>query len=486
MAQVLLIDDDQGMFTGLEALVVGEDIELTPATTLQAGLQISQAKAFDLILLKDRLPDGTITEILPSLAKANGTPELIAYTRCGDPNEAEHLLTNGFWDYLIDPQPDQALLELLHNAIGYHREKTASREILLNGDLGKLMKTEGIIGSSKEMQRCLDMVPKAAQSDANVLITGESGTGKELFASAIHRLSHRSTKSLVVVDCASLPRELVESILFGHRKGSFTGADQSREGLVKQADGGTLFLDEIGELPMEVQKKFLRVIQERVFRPVGGSEEITSNFHLIAATNRNLREMCDQKSFREDLLFRLQSFHIELPTLRSRPGDITELAYHYSARYCRFRKIKEKKFSPDFLMILKQYEWPGNVRELFNALESSFASALENNTLYPLHLPTRIRVQVTRDALKAIPPNMPSSHKIRDITIDGVMPKLQTLRDRVIEETELEYLRRLAAMTSGNLNQALKISGLSRSRLYNLFKKHRISLKNWDKPILDA
>jgi len=484
MAKVLLVDDDRSMFVSLAALVAGEDISVTHAPTLKEGLILSQASSFDLILLKDRLPDGAVSKVNNSLRDAPGTPELIVYTRNGDPNEAAQLLSSGFWDYLINPVPDRNLLALLDNALRYHREKLASY-VATNGDLCQLLKNEGIVGSSRELQRCLDMVPKAAQSEANVLITGESGTGKELFASAIHRLSHRSGKSLVVVDCAALPRDLVESILFGHRKGSFTGADQSREGLVKQADGGTLFLDEIGELPMEVQKKFLRVLQERVFRPVGGSEEVTSNFHLIAATNRDLRAMCDQKSFREDLLFRLQAFHIELPTLRSRPGDITELAYHYSERYRHYRKLKEKKFSPDFLMILKQYEWPGNVRELFHALESAFTTAQDNNTLYPMHLPLRIRIQVTRDALKAVQPAgvvSPSSGKSGN---EGVLPKLQMLRDRVIEETELEYLRRLAAMTGGNINQALKISGLSRSRLYNLYKKYRLSLKNWDRQVSD-
>ncbi|NTV13104.1 MAG: sigma-54-dependent Fis family transcriptional regulator [Desulfobulbaceae bacterium] len=481
VAQILLVDDDWDMFTGLEALASGEEIRLTRATNLQQGLQLNQTFSFDLVLLKDRLPDGAAAETITAWRNAAGAPELIVYTRNGDPNEAEHLLNNGCWDYLLNPSPDQALLEILHSAIRYRREKMANREEN-HGDLCQFLKNEGVVGSSQELQRCLDMVPKAAQSDANILITGESGTGKELFASAIHRLSNRAAKSLVVVDCAALPRDLVESILFGHRKGAFTGADQNREGLIKQADGGTLFLDEIGELPMSVQKKFLRVLQERRFRPVGGSTEVTSNFHLIAATNRNLRAMCEQKSFREDLLFRLQTFHIELPALRARPSDITELAYHFNERHSHYCKLKEKKFSPDFLMTLKHYEWPGNVRELFNALESAITSAQGNDTLYPTHLPTQIRVQVARKALRRVPPPEAPAPKTGMNHKDGALLQLQTLRDKVIEETEQDYLRKLAAMTGGNLNQALKISGLSRSRLYNLFKKYGISLKNGDRP----
>lgn len=484
MAQILLIDNDREMLAGLEALTLAEDIRLTRASSLQQGLKLTRAFVFDLVILKDRLPDGAASEAISILRGSVGSPEVIVYTRHGDPNEAEHLLSNGCWDYLINPSPDQALLEMLHNAIRYHQENMAGLDAN-HGDICQFLKNEGVVGSSPEMQRCLDMVPKAAQSDANILITGESGTGKELFASAIHRLSPRAAKSLVIVDCASLPRDLVESILFGHRKGSFTGAEQSREGLIKQADGGTLFLDEIGELPLDTQKKFLRVLQERVFRPVGGNEEVASNFHLIAATNRNLRSMCDQKFFREDLLFRLQTFHIELPPLRHRPGDITELAYHYSERYSHYRKLKEKKFSPDFLMTLKHYGWPGNVRELFNALESAFTTAQENDTLYPMHLPTRIRVQVAHNSLRAMQASEAQPPKTSLGNTDMVLPKLQTLRDRVIEETEQEYLRRLAASTGGNLAQALKISGLSRSRLYNLYQKYGVSLKNWDRPTPD-
>ena len=182
---------------------------------------------------------------------------------------------------------------------------------------------------------CLDLVAQAAKSDANVLITGETGTGKELFALAIHNNSRRARNSFVVVDCAALPKNLVESVLFGHEKGAFTSADRAQEGLIRQADGGTLFLDEVGELSPSVQKSFLRVLQERRFRPVGGKEEIKSNFRLIAASNRDLNDLVQRKQFREDLLFRLRTLTIELPPLRERLEDIKELAQHYIARFAR-------------------------------------------------------------------------------------------------------------------------------------------------------
>jgi two-component system NtrC family response regulator len=475
VATVLLVDDDRDMFTGLEAMAAAEGIGMAHAPSLREAIRLQSAFAYDLILIKDRLPDGVVTEAIPSLCNA-ATPEMIVYTRGGNPVEAELILNIGCWDYLIDPTPGPGLLDLIQNAIRYHQEKLANCGPN-RGDLCKLLQNEGMIGNSQPMQQCLDLVPKAAKSDVNVLITGESGTGKELFASAIHRLSPRSAKKLVVVDCAALPKELVESILFGNDKGAFTGADKNREGLVKQADGGTLFLDEVGELPLELQKKFLRVLQERTFRPVGGREEISSNFRLIAATNKNLRGMCEKKTFREDLLFRLQTFHLELPPLRVRANDITELAYYFEERHNRYSKGGEKKFSPDFLMILKQYDWPGNVRELFHALEYAILTAQDNTTLYPMHLPTNIRVQVTRNALNArqAPESRPADAGNRDHS--GSLPLLHTLRERVIEDTEKEYLKKLVTLVAGDIRRAQMISGLSRSRLYNLLNKYGISLK---------
>lgn len=476
VAQVLLVDDDREMFTGLKTLASTGGIRLTHAPTLLEGIRLNSAFSYDLVLLKDRMSDGEISTAISSLRDVAGSPELIVYTRAGDPREAELILNHGCWDYLIDPTPDSTLLDLLHSAIRYRQEKLADKG-RDRSDICKLLQNEGMVGSSQAMQQCLDLLPKAANSDANVLVTGESGTGKELFASAIHRLSARAAKKLVVVDCAALPRELVESILFGHEKGSFTGADRNREGLVAQADGGTLFLDEVGELPLETQKKFLRVLQERAFRPVGGREEVSSNFRLIAATNKNLRKMCEKSTFREDLLFRLQTFHLELPPLRLRPNDITELAYYFCERHTHYCKTGAKKFSTDLLMLLKQYEWPGNVRELFHALEYAISTSHESETLYPMHLPTHIRVQVTRKILNAKSSPADKPNDINTYEQPDTLPLLHTLRERALEDTEQQYLRKLATITDGDVKRALSISGLSRSRLYTLLKKYGVSLK---------
>ena len=332
------------------------------------------------------------------------------------------------------------------------------------------LKRQGIVGNSPSIMACLERVAHAAGYDASVLITGETGTGKEGFAWAIHENSRRADKNFVVVDCATLSDTLVESVLFGYQKGAFTGADRSREGLIKQADGGTLFLDEIGELPLAVQKAFLRVLQERRFRPLGGKEELRSDFRLVAATNRDLDTMVRDGQFRSDLLYRIRSFTIELPPLREHPEDIQALVTYHASRLAERHGDKVLNFSPEFLDALKAYKWPGNVRELVNALERIMAEAGEDTTVFPKDLPSHIRVQMARSAVggkatasKAVP--LPED--------TGHLPKLQDLRDDAIARVEKQYLRDLMAVAGDNIKQACAISGLSRSRLYELIKKYQ-------------
>ena len=332
----------------------------------------------------------------------------------------------------------------LVRALQYRDVKLAQKPLMT-------LKRQGIVGSSPSMMACLERVAHVAGSDASVLITGETGTGKEGFAWAIHENSRRADKNFVVVDCATLSDTLVESVLFGYQKGAFTGADRSREGLIKQADGGTLFLDEIGELPLAVQKAFLRVLQERRFRPLGGKEELRSDFRLVAATNRDLDAMVRDGQFRSDLLYRIRSFTIELPPLREHPEDIPALVTYHVSRLAERHGDKMLNFSPEFLDALKAYQWPGNVRELVNALERVLAEAGDDTTVFPKDLPSHIRVQMARSAVggkatarKAIP--------LQEDT--GPLPKLQDLRDDAIARVEKQYLRDLMAVAGDNIKQA--------------------------------
>ena len=251
----------------------------------------------------------------------------------------------------------------------------------------------------------------------------------------------------MVVDCTALPETLVESVLFGHEKGSFTGADRPQDGLVKQAHCGTLFLDEIGELPPSFKRSFLRVLQEHRFRPVGAKHELTSNFRVISATNRNLDEMIGEGAFRADLLFRLRTLTIDLPRLTERKEDIKELAMCHMARVCERYQIGTKGFSPDFLDALLAYDWPGNVRELVNAIERSITAAYHGPTLFPKHLPTDIRIKVARSAIR--------KESRRPAASDASLHLLAEYR----QTSERQYLQDLMFQTKGNIKDACLISG---------------------------
>jgi len=472
---VLVVDNDRNLFDCLEKRTSELGVRAIQAISLQDGLQKNATGCCDVILMRDKLPDGAACFHIKEFQVEHNAPEIIVYSTFGDPEQAELAFQCGVWDYVIDPSPESTLPDLLIRALRYRQNKSEEGDAQQREIRNQLLH-HGIIGGSKELQNCIDLTVQIAQSDGNVLIYGESGTGKELFASAIHHISPRSAGRLIIVDCAALPPTLVESILFGHAKGSFTGADKAQPGLIKQADGGTLFLDEISEMPLEIQKKFLRVIQERTFLPVGGSTETKSDFRLIAATNKDLQAMSEEGTFREDLLFRLKTFQIDLPPLRTRRRDITELAYYFRDTFCKRNKIKRKMFSPDYLMTLNQYDWPGNVRELFQAVERSITIAHNSNILYPKHLSAGIRIKVTRKKLQKQQESLDPPPGDNPFLIDlDDMPAMKEARHRAIEAQEIRYLETLLTATEGNIKKCCEISGLSRSRLYDLLKKYRLS-----------
>ena len=466
MAKILIIDDDKMICEALAEVIMplGHDVQWV--LTLKEGLKETRAKLYDVVFLDVRLPDGSGLDALANIREVPSHPEVIIITGEGDPDGAELAMQSGAWDYIEKPLSVQAITLPITRALQYREEKKASRSPLV-------LKRDDIIGNSARMKACLDLLAEAANSDASVLISGKTGTGKELFARAIHDNSPRAKKNFVVVDCAALPDTLVESMLFGHKKGAFTGADKPHDGLIKQADGGTLFLDEAGELPMSIQKAFLRVLQERRFRPIGGKQEVESNFRIVTATNRNLDNMVKRGQFREDLLFRLRAFIIDLPPLRERREDIRELALYYITKYSRRYGTGAKGVSPEFLGALAAYDWPGNVRELFNTLDSVLASAHQNPTLFPKHLPTSVRVHVARASVSHEDKSKLSSNGVVDSSM--VLAKLQDFRQSAIIEAEKQYLRNLMSFTQGNIKEACRVSGLSRPRLYALIKKHNIS-----------
>ncbi len=462
MAKILIIDDDPLVRESLARVVKKMDHEAFKAESLGTAREKLPTEPFDLVFCDVHMPDGSGLDILPEIRASATVPEVIIVTGYGDPDGAELAIKKGAWDYIEKPLSVKAVMLCIERALQYREKKRAARQpVALN--------IEGIVGSSSRIRTCLDLLAQAASSEANVLVSGETGTGKELFAWAIHNNSARSDRNFVVVDCAALPETLVESTLFGHVRGAFTGADKPRDGLVRQADGGTLFLDEIGELSISIQKAFLRVLQERRFRPVGGGQEVSSDFRLVAATNRRLEDLTRTGGFREDLLFRLRTFVLELPPLRETKEDIKDLMLHYLVRFCELYGSPMKGYSPDFLEVLMAYDWPGNVRELIQALEKAVISAKDEPMLFAKHLPDHIRIQLARaSVLQKRPPG--ASAEASPATDPSL--NLKDFREAEMARIEKDYLASLLRRTNGEVGEACRISGLSRSRLYTLLKKY--------------
>lgn len=466
MSDILIIDDDQDVSEMLREMVTRMGHQPDISSTVKDARQRVLARDYDVVFLDMRLPDGNGLDILPLMKEMNSAPEIIIITGHGDTDSAELAMKSGVWDFIQKPCSLSLMRMVLTRALQYREKKGLATKPPV------LLKLDKIVGSSLQLRNCFDLVAQAVQSDINVLIAGETGTGKELIARAIHNNSQRADKDFVVVDCAAMPENLVESMLFGHEKGAFTGADRSREGLIKTAHNGTLFLDEIGELPPLIQKSFLRVLQEHRFRPIGSSREEFSDFRLIAATNRKLDKMVANGQFRTDLLFRIQALTIELPPLRERKEDIKELTVHYLRRFCEGYGVAMKGITPEFFEALTAYEWPGNVRELVNVVDTAVCSALHEPTLYPKHLPTYMRVKLAHASLKEAEQTDEGSIQAEKKVVAS--KTLSAFREEIINEAEKQYLSELLDRTRNDIQEVCRISGLSRSRLYALLKKYNI------------
>ncbi|MCL7488597.1 MAG: sigma-54 dependent transcriptional regulator [Desulfobulbaceae bacterium] len=461
-AEILVVDDDQALCGMLIEHLRRSGHQADGANTLGEGIKLARSHAYDVVFLDVQMPDGNGLDYLPGFKDVSSCPEVIIITGKGDPNGARQAISSGAWSYIEKPHVIRDLLLHLTRALQYREEKQRIKTVPV------ALKRDNIIGHSQQIKICLDQVAKAAACDASVLITGETGTGKEVFAQAVHENSNRANNNFVVVDCAALPENLIESTLFGHSRGAFTGADHDKDGLVKHADGGTLFLDEVGELPPAMQKSFLRVLQEHSYRPVGGTREAKSNFRVIAATNRDLAERVHNGKFRSDLLFRLQGIWIKLPPLREHIEDIKELTTYYIHKLCHRYGLDSKGIAPDFINALSTYHWPGNVRELFQTLENVMAEAPHHPTLFARHLPDHLRVLQAQAGIKTPTPALPSDP---EITAADSLPPWRDYK----EHFELSYIRKLLEQTDGNVSAACRISGLSRTRLYQLMKKFDIS-----------
>ncbi len=459
MANILIVDDDSMLTEMLSEHLEHAGHRPVIAASLAQGIEQARAYAFDVIFLDVKLPDGNGLEAFPHFSETVSRPEIIIMTGSGDPDGAVKAIQSGAWSYLEKPHVLRNLLLPLTRALQYREEKEKF------GVIPVALKRDSIIGKAPCLTSCLDQLAKAAASEASVLITGETGTGKEVFARAIHDNSNRSKQAFVVVDCASLPETLIESTLFGHVKGAFTGADRTATGLIKMAHGGTLFLDEVGELPERIQKTFLRVLQEHRYRPIGGAHEEYSNFRVVAATNRDLSHDAESGTFRPDLLFRLRSLSLHLPPLRERKEDIRHLTRYFLARLCDRLKIAYKGVADEFFEYLTAYDWPGNVRELQQTLEQVFANAVHHPTLFAYHLPEHFRVRKTLAGMKSNSAVVQADNKELTATTP---PPWKTFK----AEQEKKYMQQLFYCSGGSIKKACALSGLSRARLYQLMNLH--------------
>lgn len=434
---------------------LGADVSF--ARNLSEALKKADEQAFDLVLLDVHLPDGNGIDAIPALLHRECPPLVIIMTAFSDPDGAELAIESGAWDYLPKPVSLKDLRLQVLRALEFQKQKKQAAACVL-------FDAPEIIGAGPAIRNCLIKAAQIVASDGNVLITGETGTGKELFARAIHENSDRRDGAFIVVDCSVLSETLIESVLFGHEKGAFTGADRTRKGLVALANGGTLFLDEVGELPGTMQSSFLRVLQEKAFRPVGSEKEVSSDFRVICATNRDLDQMAAQGGFRLDLLYRLKTFGLNLPPLRNRPEDIWPLASYQIEKACHHQQLPVKEVGPDFIETLKKYDWPGNVRELINTIEQSVTAARNEPTLFAFHLPAKIRAKLVRSRVgdgKAGPRSEGSG-------------RFAGTHREVLDRVEQESLAMTYAAEGGDIQRMLHRTGLSRTVLYRKLKQHGI------------
>ncbi|WP_320175436.1 sigma-54 dependent transcriptional regulator [Maridesulfovibrio sp.] len=465
MTDILIIDGNNSFTETLQRDLAHNNLPVDRCDSLSKAMAMLHLGSYKTVLLGDDLPDGDGMDYLSSIREIPSFPEVIILSSNRDPDTAERAIQNGAYHYLTKPPNKHCLLAQINLAMESHIEKSSAAK-------PAQFKREGIVGSSRRLKSCLNNAARAAASESSILINGETGTGKELFARAIHKNSKRRNKPFIVVDCAALPDTLAENLLFGHERGAYTSADSNSVGLVKQADGGTLFLDEVGELPLSLQKVFLRVLEGRTFRAVGSARETASDFRLLAATNKDLETMVENGQFRRDLLYRLLGSQIQLSSLRDISEDINELACHHIRRYCKRFQLPYRDFSPDFLEVLLQYDWPGNIRELVNTVEQAVTLSRNETTLHSHHLPKSMRARLAR---QTIGKNTANTSRIETAQTTTSLPDLKTYRNAHTAEIEKDYLIKLVEITDGDVAQGCRISGLSRARYYALMKQHGVS-----------
>jgi two-component system response regulator PilR (NtrC family) len=450
--QLLIVDDEQSMREFLEIMLSQEGYRVLLAANGEEGLDVYKKERPDLILTDVKMPGMDGLDLIKEVHAVDSGVPIIAITAYASASDAIRAVREGAYDYISKPFQIDELRVIVRNAL--EARKLREENIALRQSLESRQAFGEIVGKSSEMLEIFDLISKVAPSKAGVLIIGESGTGKELIAKAIHAKSNRSNKPFVTVNCSAIPETLLESELFGHVKGSFTGAVANKAGLVETANHGTLFLDEIGEVPLPVQAKLLRFLQERDFRRVGDNEDRKVDVRVIAATNRNLEEEMEKGNFREDLYYRLNVIRIRIPPLREREEDIPLLTDHFLKKFAAEQGKDIHKISSLALQILSNYTFPGNVRELENIIERC-VTLEQSDQLTAENLPTRLTERTEP---------RPSGLAL-ELSPEGID------LNKAMEDLERKLICRSLEMTGGNRSRAAKLLGVTlRSLRYRLVK----------------
>jgi two-component system NtrC family response regulator len=454
METLLIVDDEKNYLVVLEALLGPEGYEIVTADSARAALRLIKEGDIDLVLTDMKMPGMSGMELLDEAKKVKPEVPVIMMTAYGTIEMAVEAMKKRAFDYITKPFQNEELKLTIRKALENYRLIKENR--LLSQALSDRYKYGNIIGKSKPMLEIYDLIDKVAQSKASVLITGPSGTGKELIAKAIHYNSPRRERPFISVNCGALTETLLESELFGHERGAFTGAVALKKGRFELADEGTLFLDEVGEMPPPLQVKLLRVLQEMEFERVGGTKTITVDVRVISASNRNLKEDVANGLFREDLYYRLNVIHLEVPPLKERIEDIRLLVNHFIEKYRKDQGKEKIELSPEAWKPIYNYSWPGNVRELENVIE---------------------RAVVLNSGGKISKEDLPSeiSSEREEVSIEGFLPQGAKLQ-KTLEDIEEQLIRRALSQSNNVQSHAAEMLGITKSLMQHKMKKYNISL----------
>jgi two-component system nitrogen regulation response regulator GlnG len=477
MSRILVIDDDRSVRHLIAKAFDDTDVEVLPAASADEGLRLLSEVQPDVVLLDILLPESSGLELFEQIRALDNKLPVIFITSLSSSETAIKAMTLGAFDYLVKPLDLARIRELVRQALEIRRLMSIPVELpgsrsQMNGDPAH-SRSDTLVGNSPQMQEVYKAIGRVAPQDVTVLIRGESGTGKELVARALYQHSPRVKGQFLAVNCAAIPDALLESELFGHEKGSFTGADQRRIGKFEQCSGGTLFLDEIGDMSPLVQSKVLRVLQSQQFERVGGNHTITTDVRVIAATNRDLEKMVDEGSFRSDLYYRLSGFTIQLAPLRERREDLLPLLENYLTLFSKELNKDVHGISPEAMDVLLSYSWPGNVRELQNVLKQTLLRSA-GHVIIPEFIPERVRVPDVD--VPGAPPSESSGTDLRRFVDERLQAGSSDLYSEALEFMDRYVVTRVLRVCDGNQSKAARMLGITRGCLRSKVRALKVSI----------